>query len=232
MRRYFLALSIFVFGLIVVGVSIWRSRTPLVTLAVESTPSVQEVVGEVSEEVMIEAEDDYPLPYSGILPDHPLYFLKMIRDRVMLWLTRDSLARAGVLLHYADKRIAAALALAEKGKAGLAVTTATKAEKYLERTLDEAGRAAEDGKDVVDFSEKASRASVKHKKVLVGILSLVPEEAKSAVEQALDTNGQVYEQFVQMAGLQAEPVSDVEVEEGEEVEGVVEIEEEGAMEEE
>ncbi len=72
---------------------------------------------------------DYFLAYPGMLPDHPLYFLKMARDRVWLWLTPDPLKKAELLLLFADKRLGAGKALIEGNKIKLGVTTVTKAEK-------------------------------------------------------------------------------------------------------
>src|SRR3989304_3402352 len=74
---------------------------------------------------------DYYLPYPGILPDHPLYWLKMVRDRVQLVVTTNNLGKAERLLQYADKRLGAAWALIDGNKKPLGMTTLTKAEKYL-----------------------------------------------------------------------------------------------------
>lgn len=228
MKRFILTLFLFLFGLFVVGMSIWRSRPNLVSLAVESSPAAKEMVE--TEAVAGEVEDDYPLPYPGILPDHPLYFLKMIRDRVQLWLTRDSLARAELQLHYGDKRIAAALELAEQGKAGLAVSTASKAEGYLELAIKEAERAGEAGKDTSGFWEKVARASRKHNKVLVGVESRVPDEAKSAVEQVMDVNKRGLERAREaVGGTEGEKQNPVEDSSGNEGESAVD--EEGSVQE-
>src|SRR3989304_6415715 len=48
----------------------------------------------------------YQLPYPGILPDHPLYTLKAVRDRIQVFLTRDNLKKAEIYLLYSDKRLA------------------------------------------------------------------------------------------------------------------------------
>ena len=201
MKRNVLVLFVFLFGVSVAGVSIWRSRPALVTLAAQSEAESQEVV---VEERLAEAADEYPLPYPGILPDHPLYFLKMIRDRIQLWLTRDALVRAELMLHFGDKRIASALDLAEKGKAGLASSTATKAEIYLERAVGEAERSTEAGKDTQEFYERFVRASSKHEKVLIGILARVPDEAKSSVEESLEKSRSGYQRAVEVVGEQVQ----------------------------
>ena len=66
--------------------------------AVESTPSADN------------------LPAVHILPDNPLYFLKTIKEKVQLLVTRNTSNQADLLLGFAQKRLAEALKVAEKGK--------------------------------------------------------------------------------------------------------------------
>lgn len=97
--------------------------TPLFAYAI-FTSSVPAVYA-VQEKVV------YNLPYPGLLPDHPLYFLKIVRDRITEFATRDNLKKAEFYLLTSDKRIAMALALAKKGRDKLAVETFVKGEKYF-----------------------------------------------------------------------------------------------------
>ena len=46
---------------------------------------------------------NYFLAYPGILPDNPLYKLKMVRDRIWEWLTTGRLEKANLFLLYAEK---------------------------------------------------------------------------------------------------------------------------------
>ena len=101
---------------------------------------------------------DYYLPYPGILPDHPLYWLKMVRDRVGLLLTTGETVKAEKLLLYADKRLGAAWALVESNKVPLGVSTLTKAEKYLEQAVNSNGDAV--------FKAKLAKAVLKHEEVI------------------------------------------------------------------
>ena len=222
-KGYTFSLLLFVFGLIIVSVSIWRSRQPLVSLALEESFSQQEMVVDVSDGTASGqvSEDDYSLPYPGMLPDHPLYFLKMVRDRVQLWMTRDALKRAELLLLYADKRIAAALALAEKGKSGLAVSTATKAGKYLERAVNTDLTSVDEVKQN-ELSSKIRKASVKHSKVLDGVSSRVPDELKTSLESVEETVKQVQER---VGGVMEGNGDEMEMEEEDKDEQVGEVEE-------
>jgi len=138
--------------------------------AFEATPAAQTV--------------DYYLPYPGLLPDHPLYWLKMVRDRVQLWLITDSLQRAEKLLLYADKRLGAGWALVEGNKPDLGITTITKAEKYLEQAVNLAQKLGEAEKEV-KFKTKLAKAVLKHEEVLSLIKGKTEggEKAKQLLEE-------------------------------------------------
>lgn len=225
MRRKTFVFLAFVIGLGIVSLSIWRTQPVFVTLAADDEVVAEEVVeGTISAIKVSDSENEYSLAYPGVLPDHPLYFLKMIRDRIQLLVTRDPLKRAELMLHYADKRIAASLVLAEKGKSGLAVSTAAKAEKYLEQVVGEVEKADSDNKDTSSFYEKLVQASNKHKKVLVGIKSRVPDEVGEAVDNSMAISEAVYEKAVGVVGEDSDEVSEIEdieeIGEDEEVEQV------------
>lgn len=65
-----------------------------------------------------------------ILPDHILYPAAMVKDRVVLELSQPE-KRIALRVEYAQKRMRAAQSLLEMGKTDLALSTATKAQKYL-----------------------------------------------------------------------------------------------------
>lgn len=65
-----------------------------------------------------------------ILPDHPLYVFGMIIDRAQLTLSPLP-EQFYIKLRYADTRLATAQALISRGRLALALSTLTKAEKYL-----------------------------------------------------------------------------------------------------
>jgi hypothetical protein len=110
---------------------------------------------------------DYFLAYPGILPGHFLYSIKMVRDRIWLFLTTEPLQKAQTLLLFADKRLGAGKALIEEGKEELGISTLTKAEKYLERAIIQEGIARQRGKDTTAFLEKLLLATKKHEEVLL-----------------------------------------------------------------
>ncbi len=111
---------------------------------------------------------EYYLPYPGVLPDSPLYKLKAVRDRLLLMVTFDEARKVEKELLYADKRIGAAQALAEGGKIDLAVSTATKAEKYLESAVNRVKKLSKLGRDVKSAIMILERAVAKHREILEG----------------------------------------------------------------
>ena len=112
-------------------------------------------------------EVDYQLTWPGILPGHILYPVKMLRDKVWLFLAYNPLKKAELYLKLADKRLWSADLLYDKGKSELAIETATKAEKYLERAIDQERVAREAGEDTGSFLERIELASQKHEQVLI-----------------------------------------------------------------
>jgi hypothetical protein len=228
MKRIIISLLVIILGFGIVGFSVWREQSVFVTHAVVDEIEEEEPIETtVSAEENLE-EDEYSLVYPGVLPDHPLYFLKMIRDRIQLWMTRDLVKQAELQLHYADKRAAASLALAEKGKLGLAVSTASKAEKYLEQALGKAKEAQESGKEVEDFYRTLMKATGKHKKVLAGVRSRLPEETSQTLDDSVTICQRVYDEAVLVVGeeMDLETGIDEESEEIEETEEADEVEEE------
>lgn len=185
MRRSFYSFVAFLFSLALVGVSIWRiTDAASVTLAVGDNLNAEQ-----NEETVIVTQvnsDEYSLPYPGMLPDHPVYFVKMLRDRIQLWITRNPIAKVKLMLHFADKRIASSLALAEKGKTGLAVTTATKAEQYIERALEEVETIEGEDEAVSNFYNDLRSALVKHGEVLAGVKTRLPEETLESIAPVLE----------------------------------------------
>lgn len=128
---------------------------------------------------------DYPLPYPGkILPDHPLWPLKAIRDRLWLLVTLNRSKQAELLLLFADKRLVSSRILFEKGKPELAFATFTKGEKYLERASTLVGECWNSGVDTKSLATKIATAALKHREVAEELLNLAPEDAKPGIVKA------------------------------------------------
>lgn len=148
---------------------------------------------------IVKPEVKYYLPYPGILPDHPLYSLKMVRDRIWLWLTMNSSKKVELLLLFANKRIGAGKALVEGGKTDLGITTIEKGEKYLERAV-EALDKMEEGKEVKSLASQIKQATLKHEEIILSLEEGLEGETKSALEKLLTYTKGVKERLDKLLG--------------------------------
>lgn len=185
-KKAILIFAALVFALAILITSIWR------TAAKTYLPTVQAQEAELREKV------DYYLPYPGILPDHFLYPVKMIRDKLLVFFTTEPLKRAELFLLFADKRIGAAKSLIEGGKQELGITTLTKAEKYLEKAVSQERLANEKGKETRSFLEKLAKASLKHEELLLEIRERVGESSQGIIDDLLSYPRRAYKQTVEI----------------------------------
>ncbi len=137
---------------------------------------------------------NYELPYPGkILPDHPLWFIKALRDRLWILATTSNSKKAELYLLFSDKRLESARILFEKGKADLAFSTLTKAEKYLELAQKKEESNRQKGLDTKNFLSKLANASLKHRQVINNILEIAPEDARPEIIKIEEYSRNVYE---------------------------------------
>lgn len=136
----------------------------------------------------------YNLPYPGILPDHPLYPIKALRDKLTDFLTRDYLKKADLYLLYSDKRAAMSLALAKKGKNQQAIDTFSKGEKYflkipvLLKTAKQQG-----GQAPSAFVETLKLSNAKHHEMITELIKIMPQGLNESISQLSDLNSQAKE---------------------------------------
>lgn len=118
----------------------------------------------------------YQLPYPGLLPDHPFYFLKQFRDDVVGFFTSNALEKAGYVLHQADKRIEATMMLVDKKKNDeLALATFDKAILYFEEAIEKTLAAKQQGMDITEMNDKLLDANRKHQEVTKNLVKKNPK---------------------------------------------------------
>lgn len=117
----------------------------------------------------------YILPFPGILPDHPLWFLKAFRDRIIVFLISSPVKKAEFSLSQSDKRLSAGVALFAKGKNDPALSTISKAENYLVLAVAQTKEAKAVGKDVAGLIDVLFRATQKHQAVLIEEVTAHPQ---------------------------------------------------------
>lgn len=124
----------------------------------------------------------YTLPYPGLLPDSPLYFFRVVRDRIVNFLIADPKRKAEFGLLQADKRLNAGISLFDKNKFALSITTISKAENYFDEALESVRIAVKEGIDVSDLLNKLNDSSRKHQQVLKDLGEKSPKEFKAGFE--------------------------------------------------
>jgi len=200
---FLIVVLLFAFGILAVSV--------MKTVAIEGQSASQNYKIKPVDSVLLDEESvstpsgiaqkekiDYFLVYPGILPDHFLYPVKMIRDRIWLWLTVEPKKKAELMLLFADKRLGAGKALIEGNKVDLGVSTLTKGEKYLQRAVAEIIK--KDKEDSRILLEKLSLAALKHEEVLLELQEKVSGETKGTLETILALTRQSQTQIEQALG--------------------------------
>lgn len=142
------------------------------------------------------AKVEYNLAYPGILPDHPLYKLKVLRDKITTFLIQDPLKKIDFYLLQTDKGILATSMLVDKNKIDLAEETALKTEHNMTLLTFELKKLSE--KPNTKLFEKLKTASFKHQEVLESIIKKVPKDKQKTFITVLNfskTNLQTTEEL-------------------------------------
>jgi hypothetical protein len=190
-----------IFGLAILMLSLLAASNP--ERVSPNTQTLKQAKVEVAEEVatapaMVIQKTQYYLPYPGILPDSPLYKIKAIRDQISLLLTPNGEQKAKKQLLFADKRINAAQALIDGGKKDLGVTTATKAEKYLEQAVTGTEVLLKKGTDAKSLLLELGNATTKHVEMLEGQMGQTEGDNLKSLQTTLKTTKMLQEKVKQM----------------------------------
>lgn len=124
----------------------------------------------------------YDLPFPGILPDNPLYFLKALRDNVINYFITDKVKKADYDLLMADKRLVSAQYLVDKKNYQLALTTLSKAGNYFDKAIQLSAQAKMQGNNADAILSKLWLASQKHQMVIYQMAKKTNGETKYNLE--------------------------------------------------
>ena len=133
------------------------------------------------------------LPEPGILPDSPLYFLKSAVEGVGTFFTFGDVAKADRFIRLAEKRLAEAQALIDKGKLEQAQKVTEKYEVRLAKALERAEKAKTKGKDTDSVLAKIAESTLRHQEVLARVYEKVPEQAKASIAKVMEKSAVRYE---------------------------------------
>lgn len=119
--------------------------------------------------IIISQRVNYELPYPGMLPDNPFYFLKVLRDGIVKLLINEEMTMARFSLENAEKRMYAGKLLLRKDKDKIAVETISKSNNYLDdalKAINEAKKQNLKDPDVRPFLQQAKSAISKHQEIM------------------------------------------------------------------
>jgi len=138
----------------------------------------------------------YDLPYPGLSPDNPLYFLKAIRDNLLGLFISDPVKKADYDLLMADKRLVSSQTLINENKDDLAITTLSKSGNYFYQAIQSAQSAKKQGENADPTIDRLLIASEKHQQVILEMEQKTSGETKENLDLLL---GRVkgFEQSVQ-----------------------------------
>ncbi len=105
----------------------------------------------------------YDEVYTGLLPDHPLYFLKVTRDNLVSFFKGKPLEKADFALLQADKQFAAThILITQKNDPELASGTLASGQQHLEDAITQAKAAQKEGMNIKELSERINKATKRH----------------------------------------------------------------------
>ncbi len=161
-----------------------KTAVILTTLAISALTLL--VVSSLTNKPAYASASDYALPYPGILPNHPLYPLKQLRDNTLELLTRDNLKKAELHLLSADKKLQMGKVLGEKYNDWIGSTKIIRESEEEWTALQEQLRQAKDMGVTPDvgFIKKLKDSAGHHLLIIKYLYQKAPREYKKNLIQS------------------------------------------------
>jgi len=144
--------------------------------------------------------DNYELPYPGLLPDHPLYFLKMTRYKIIVFFISDPIKKAEFDILQSDKRLSAGVYLLNKKSPKsqeMAVITFSKEQNYYDDAITKIALAEKQGMNTTDIKTK-TKTSLKNFKA---VLEKAKDKVSSSFKQKIIEEEKIIDEFQNKAIL-------------------------------
>ncbi len=119
-------------------------------------------------------EDNYILPYPGLMPGNKLYVIKETWDKLIGFLMRGNFTKFKYELAMADKKIVEAKILYEYGQIALGNKALKKYQTHMMVLPKLLAIANKEGKNISEKEELLKRARIKHQQVLLELSKISP----------------------------------------------------------
>ena len=134
-----------------------------------------------------EQKVDYTLPYPGILVDHPLYFLKKLRDQVLERLISDPVRKIEFYVLQSDKALNAGIFLGARNKQALASEMFAKSGASMENAVKAATALKAQGREIPGYVvERLNKSLAKHQEMLSDLGQKATETQKANLMSVLE----------------------------------------------
>ncbi len=155
------------------------------TVMVENNNSTSTTAG-VSQTGDQQQPVEYALPYPGMLPDNPLYFLKQVRDWIMEKIIADPVRKIEFYVLESDKDINASVFLNAKNEKALGVKSMMLASKNMKMAVQLATMYSSQGQTIPGYViDQLGKSLSKHEEVLTDLIGKVGAGDKASYTSAL-----------------------------------------------
>lgn len=187
---FFLFILLLVFG--VARPAFAKTIAPTTTSSGSQAATGEGIMEDEESKVVVE----YVLPYPGILPDNPLFAIKMLRDWIFERLISDPLRKTEFYILQADKRLSMALAFMDKSKPEGALAAVSNAQEFMDKALKLASSQHAAGQLIPGhILDRFERSIAKHIEVINGLALQGEEQTRASFRASLDA----FKTFAQQA---------------------------------
>jgi len=121
-------------------------------------------------------------------PDHPDYIANVIEEALRIGAVQDPAEKILLLQQMLERRIDEIEAMAAESKPGYIPGLVRAYEAILKNIEHTTEQAIGEGRDVSQALEAVEMATKKHTEVLTDLLKKIPDQAKSAIEHAIEVS--------------------------------------------
>jgi hypothetical protein len=157
--RLSLIIGAVILGLLILFISMVKASCPVLASEGEIV-SVEPIKYQILSDDGTLKDGVYALPHPGILPPHPLYMFKRVRDWMWLKMTKNHYKKARLLHRFADREMGAAMILSRNGETKRGMEFMEEAIKKLEEAYQEVEKEREVYEEAVQIGVQIKEAGV------------------------------------------------------------------------